>query len=214
MWMDPSAAQAFHDTIKEKTDIWRTAHWLPIDMTIMRRSSGCSWTRTQTSMCTEEDKYLQQCTPGGIGWWSWGSHPAAPGEEQLCGHPCTGRIWPCAPSSIGLRSWGGRAAAPGEERGRPCAGRQVLQCPPGGIGMVMMQSSSSSWRRMWTSMCKKDIMDYGTVLQVVLITAVCIIQGMRLFILKEKKSLVNSISLSILHRMIWIYFCHTPSKIG
>ena len=35
-----------------------------------------------------------------------------------------------------------------------------------------------------------------------IITAVCIIQGMRLFILKKKKCLVNSISLSILHRMI------------
>ena len=33
-------------------------------------------------------------------------------------------------------------------------------------------------------------------------TAVCIIQGMRLFILKKKKCLVNSISPSILHRMI------------
>ena len=35
-----------------------------------------------------------------------------------------------------------------------------------------------------------------------LITAVCIIQGMRLFILKKNKCLVNSISPSILHRMI------------
>ena len=34
------------------------------------------------------------------------------------------------------------------------------------------------------------------------ITAVCIIQGMRLFILKKNKCLVNSISPSILHRMI------------
>ena len=34
------------------------------------------------------------------------------------------------------------------------------------------------------------------------VTAVCIIQGMRLFILKKKKCLVNSISPSILHRMI------------
>ena len=33
-------------------------------------------------------------------------------------------------------------------------------------------------------------------------TAVCIIQGMRLFILKKKKSLVNTISPSILHGMI------------
>ena len=46
------------------------------------------------------------------------------------------------------------------------------------------------------------------------ITAVCIIQGMRLFILRKNKCLVNSISPSILDRMIWIYFCHTPSKIG
>ena len=35
-----------------------------------------------------------------------------------------------------------------------------------------------------------------------LLTAVCIIQGMRLFILKKNKCLVNSISPSILHRMI------------
>ena len=34
------------------------------------------------------------------------------------------------------------------------------------------------------------------------VTAVCIIQGMRLFILKKNKCLVNSISLSILHGMI------------
>ena len=34
------------------------------------------------------------------------------------------------------------------------------------------------------------------------LTAVCIIQGMRLFILKKNKCLVNSISPSILHRMI------------
>ena len=34
------------------------------------------------------------------------------------------------------------------------------------------------------------------------LTAVCIIQGMRLFILKKKKCLVNSISPSILHGMI------------
>ena len=34
------------------------------------------------------------------------------------------------------------------------------------------------------------------------ITAVCIIQGMRLFILKKNKCLVNLISLSILHGMI------------
>ena len=34
------------------------------------------------------------------------------------------------------------------------------------------------------------------------ITAVCIIQGMRLFILKKNKCLMNSISPSILHRMI------------
>ena len=34
------------------------------------------------------------------------------------------------------------------------------------------------------------------------ITAVCIIQGMRLFILKKNKYLVNLISPSILHRMI------------
>ena len=33
-------------------------------------------------------------------------------------------------------------------------------------------------------------------------TAVCIIQGMRLFILKKNKCLMNAISLSILHRMI------------
>ena len=37
-------------------------------------------------------------------------------------------------------------------------------------------------------------------------TAVCIIQGMRLFILKKNKCLVNVISPSILHGMIWIYF--------
>ena len=34
------------------------------------------------------------------------------------------------------------------------------------------------------------------------LTAVCMIQGMRLFILKKNKCLVNSISLSILHVMI------------
>ena len=36
----------------------------------------------------------------------------------------------------------------------------------------------------------------------VLLTAVCIIQGMRLFILKKKKCLMNLISPSILHGMI------------
>ena len=35
-----------------------------------------------------------------------------------------------------------------------------------------------------------------------MVTAVCIIQGMRLFILKKNKCLVNSISPSILHGMI------------
>ena len=34
------------------------------------------------------------------------------------------------------------------------------------------------------------------------------------FHFEKKKCLMNTISLSILHRMIWIYFFHTPSKIG
>ena len=81
-------------------------------------------------------------------------------------------------------------------------------------GVSVMECNNFSNFKIWALLNYSNQYNTSQPTLLIDIAAVCIIQGMRLFILKKNKCLVNSISPSILHGMIWIYFCHTPSKIG